>query len=156
MPYQALKCFSMAVSSGVNFPESLGVICCNIWIIREGNELVSHHLIAYLPNFNIFLQLIDMVILSKVYKPNNFGTHKSWQLSFTYIWGLWSNFVDYESFLELNYFNILASCDTTWKTQLNLAISLWGVIFLKFQSTLLHICMVLQVKWMSKLLLHII
>ena len=117
-------------------------------------RLMSHHLIAYLPNFNIFLQLIDMVILSKVCKPNNFGTHKSWRLSFTYIRGLWSNFVDYESFLELNYFNILTSCDRTWKTQLNLAISLWGVIFLKFQRTLLHICMVLQVKWMSKLLLH--
>ena len=53
-----------------------------------------------------------MAILSKGCKPNNFESHNSLKLSFTNIRGLRSNFVDCESFLELNFPDILAACET--------------------------------------------
>ena len=53
-----------------------------------------------------------MAILSKVCKPDNFESHNSLKLSFTNIWGLRSNFVDCESFLESNSPDILALCET--------------------------------------------
>ena len=49
-----------------------------------------------------------MAILSKACKPDNFESHNSLKLSFANIWGLHSNFVDCESFLESNYPDILA------------------------------------------------
>ena len=48
----------------------------------------------------------------KVCKPDNFESHNSLRLSFTIIRGLRSNFVDSESFLELNSPDILALCET--------------------------------------------
>ena len=53
-----------------------------------------------------------MVILSKACKPDNFESHNSLKLSFINIWGLPTNFVDYESFLESNSPEILALCET--------------------------------------------
>ena len=53
-----------------------------------------------------------MTILSKACKPDNFESHNSLKLSFTNIWGLRLNFVDYESFLESNSPEILALCET--------------------------------------------
>ena len=53
-----------------------------------------------------------MAILSKACKPDNFELHNSLKLSFTNIWGLRPNFVDCESFLELNFPDILAVCET--------------------------------------------
>ena len=53
-----------------------------------------------------------MTILSKAFKPDNFESHKSLKLSFTNIRGLRSNFVDCESFLESNFPDILALCET--------------------------------------------
>ena len=53
-----------------------------------------------------------MTILSKAYKPDNFESHNSLNLSFTNIRGLRSNFVDCESFLESNSPDILALCET--------------------------------------------
>ena len=53
-----------------------------------------------------------MAILSKACKPDNFESHDSLKLSFTNIRGLRSNFVDCESFLELNSPDILALCET--------------------------------------------
>ena len=53
-----------------------------------------------------------MSILYKACKPDNFQSHNSLKLSFTNIWGLRSNFVDYESFLESNSLDILALCET--------------------------------------------
>ena len=43
-----------------------------------------------------------MVILSEGCKPDNLELHKSLKLCCTNIWGLCSNFVDCESFLESN------------------------------------------------------
>ena len=53
-----------------------------------------------------------MAILFKACKPGNFESHNSLKLSFTNIWGLHSNFVDCESFLESNSPDILALCET--------------------------------------------
>ena len=53
-----------------------------------------------------------MAILSKRCKPDNFEPHNSLKLSFTNIWGLRSNFVECESFLESNSPDILALCET--------------------------------------------
>ena len=53
-----------------------------------------------------------MAILSKACKPDNFESHNSLKLSFTNILGLRSNFVDCESFLESNFPDILALCET--------------------------------------------
>ena len=53
-----------------------------------------------------------MAILSKGCKPDNFESYTPLKLRFTNIWGLCSNFVDCESFLESNFPDILALCET--------------------------------------------
>ena len=52
-----------------------------------------------------------MAILSKACKPDNLESHNSLKLSLMNIRGLCSNFVDCESFLELNSPDILALCE---------------------------------------------
>ena len=52
-----------------------------------------------------------MAILSKACKPDNFELHNSLKLSFTNIWGLRTNYVDCEAFLESNSPDILAVCE---------------------------------------------
>ena len=74
--------------------------------------LKSHELAAYLSVFNLFLTQWIMTILSKGCKPDNFERHNSLKISFTSIWGLHSNFVECESFLESNSPDILALCET--------------------------------------------
>ena len=74
--------------------------------------MVSHDFTAYLSVFNLLLIQWIMAILPKRCKPDNFEPHNSVKLSFTNIWGLCSNFVEYESFLESNSTDILALCDT--------------------------------------------
>ena len=53
-----------------------------------------------------------MATLSRACKPDNFESHNPPKLSFTNIWGLCSNFIDCESFLESNSPDILAVCET--------------------------------------------
>ena len=53
-----------------------------------------------------------MAILLKACIPDNFESHNSLNLSFSNIWGLHSNSVDCESFLESNSPDILALCET--------------------------------------------
>ena len=65
-----------------------------------------------------------MARLSKGRKPDRFESHSSLKLSFTDIRCLRSNFVECESFLESNFPNILAQCETNWMTRLILAVSL--------------------------------
>ena len=45
-------------------------------------------------------------------KPDKFESHNSLKLSFTNICGLCLNFVECESFLELNFHDILVVCET--------------------------------------------
>ena len=53
-----------------------------------------------------------MATLSKGVRPSNYTTFL--KLSFTNIRVLYSNFVEFESFLELNSPDILALCDTNF------------------------------------------
>ena len=53
-----------------------------------------------------------MAILSKACKPDNFESRNSLKRSFTNIQGLCLNFVDGESFLESNFPDVLALCET--------------------------------------------
>ena len=53
-----------------------------------------------------------MALLSETCKPDNFESQNSLKLSFTNIWCICSNFVDCESFLESNFLDILALCET--------------------------------------------
>ena len=53
-----------------------------------------------------------MAILSKGCKPDNFEPCNSLKLSFTSIYGLHSNFVECESFLESNSPDMLSLCET--------------------------------------------
>ena len=53
-----------------------------------------------------------MAILSKGGKSDNFESHNSLKLSFTNICGVHLNFVKCESFLESNFPDILARCET--------------------------------------------
>ena len=52
-----------------------------------------------------------MAVLSKIFKPDNFESHNSLNLSFMNIQSLCSNFVDCESFLESNSPDVLALCE---------------------------------------------
>ena len=51
------------------------------------------------------------IILSKGHKPDKFELHNFLKLIFTNFRGLCSNFVEFESFLELNSPDILALCE---------------------------------------------
>ena len=53
-----------------------------------------------------------MTVLSKASKPNNFESHNFLKLCFTNIRGLYSSFIDCESFLESNSPDILALIET--------------------------------------------
>ena len=53
-----------------------------------------------------------MTILSKGCKPDHFESHNSLKLSFTNIRDFCLNFVECESFLESNYHDVLAVCET--------------------------------------------
>ena len=59
-----------------------------------------------------FLTQLITAILSKGCEPYNFEPCNSLKLSFTNIWGLRSNFVECDSFLESNSPDILALCET--------------------------------------------
>ena len=86
--------------------------------------LVSHELTAYFSVFNLFLTQLFMVILSKECRPDKFELRNSLKLSFIYIRGFCSNFVECGSFLETNSLDILAPCEPNLMTQLILAIFL--------------------------------
>ena len=63
------------------------------------------------PTFLIFNSfLTQLAILSEVSEPDNFESHDSLKLSFVNIWGLWSNFIDSESFCESNSPDIIELC----------------------------------------------
>ena len=117
VPCCTWKCLPTAIPSGVDISE---VTECHL--LRQMNSqwmslkllqgLVSNKLTAYLPAFDIFLTQWIIAILSKGFKAENFESQNSLKLSFTNIWGLSSNFVDCDSFLELNSPNILGLCET--------------------------------------------
>ena len=106
--------------------------------------LLSHELIVYLSDFDLFLNQWIMAILSKRHKSDNFESHNSLKLSFTSIRVLCLNFVECELFLESNSNDILALYKTNLDDSMILAISLWGIIFLKSKRILLFMCTVFR------------
>ena len=93
------------------FPRSLDVICYDRWVLSESHKIISRIGTSWtcsLPSiFNLFLT-------SKGCKPDNFEPHPSMKFSLVNIWGLCSNFVECESFLESNFSDILAVWDKLW------------------------------------------
>ena len=79
---------------------SLGVICYDRWVLSEGQGSLSHELTACL-FFNLF-KLNELWPCSKACRPDSFEWRNFLKLSFSNIWGLRSNFVDCESFIESN------------------------------------------------------
>ena len=104
--------------------------------------------VSWIHSQPVFLDLFlthKMSILWKGSKPDNFELHNSLKLSFAYISGLCSNFVECGSFLKSNSPDVFALCETnlnnsidsgnfkmrqTWMTHLILAILRRGIIFL--------------------------
>ena len=113
----AWKCVPTAISSGVDISN---VSRCHMlrsmssqWRSQKLLQgLVSHELTAYLSVFNLFLTQWIMAILSKGCKPDKFEPRNSLKISFTNIWGLCSNFVEYESFRKSTSPGILALSKT--------------------------------------------
>ena len=100
LPCRAWKFVSTPISSGVDISEVPGCYLLLQMSSQWGSQkllqgLVSHELTAYLSLFDLFLTQLIMAIM----------------LSFTNIWGLYSNFVDYKSFLESNSPDILSLCE---------------------------------------------
>ena len=101
------------------FMRSLGVICYDIWVLREGRKnyfkdwclMNSQLTFLFLTNLNL-MNLWQFKLLSKASKPDNFESHNFLKLRSANIPGLHSNFVDCESFLESNCPDILALCET--------------------------------------------
>ena len=60
-----------------------------------------------------------MALLSKGFKPGNFEPHNSLKLSFMNNWGLRSNFVECDSFLESNSPDIVALFETNLNGSIN-------------------------------------
>ena len=81
-----------------------------------------------------------MVILTKAYKPDNFETHNSLKLSFMNIWGLCSNFVNCESFVETNSPDILALCETNLDDSTDFSFSVRGDVPLIWMDSSVHMC----------------
>ena len=69
--------------------------------------------------FSLLFKLDEMAILSKVYVLDNFKLQNSLKLSFTNIRGFPSNFVGCESFLESNFPDIFALCETNVEDSIN-------------------------------------
>ena len=99
-------CVPTAISGGVDISDVPG--CHFLWqtSYQRGSQkllegLVSHEFTAYISVFHIFLIQWIMAILSKRCKPDNFELHNSLKLSFTYICGIRSHFVECESWILL-------------------------------------------------------
>ena len=102
--------------------------------------LLSHELTVYLSNFHPFLTQWIMAILSKGCKPDTFDSHNSLQLSFLNIWGLYSNFVECESFLESWHFCfiILALTETDSIDSSNFSMRGYLPLIRKDSNTYMH------------------
>ena len=105
VPCCTRRCVSTAISGGVDISEVPE--CHLLWQTSSQwgshkllQALVSHDLTAYLSVFNLFLTQWIMARLSKGFKPDNSESKNSIKLSFTNIWRLHSNFVEFQSFLE--------------------------------------------------------
>ena len=110
----AWKCALQLFSVVQIFLMYQGVICCNRWPLSDGhkNNFKDWCLMNSQPAF-LFLTYFKLNEIWRYYQKyinQIILNHNSLKLSFTNIWGLCSDFVDCESFLESNSPNILALC----------------------------------------------
>ena len=129
VPCHAWKCVPTTISSGLDISEVPGCHLLPQISSQWGSQkllqwLVFQELTAYLSVSNLLLTQWIMAILSKGCKLDNFESCKSLKLSFTNTWGLHSNFVECESFLESKSHDILALCEANLDESIGLAISL--------------------------------
>ena len=108
VPRHIRKCVPKTNSGDWIFPRSLWV---SFFMTHELSEMSYHELTVYLSAFDPFLSQWIMAILSKGHKPDNFESHNSLKPNFTNIRG-YSNFVECDSFLESNYPEIFAPCES--------------------------------------------
>ena len=90
---------------------------------------------------NTLFSLLEMTILSKRCKSDNFESHNSLKLSFTNIWGLCANFLECKSFLESNSPDTLAQCETNLEDLIysgNFSVMGYIPLNLKYSLTRLH------------------
>ena len=115
VPYLTWKCVPTAIFGGADISKVPGWhllwLMSSQWSPKLLQGLVFHELTAYFSVFDLFLTQGIMAI-SKGCKLDNFVSHNSLKLSCNNIWGLCSNFVECESFLESNSPDILALCET--------------------------------------------
>ena len=79
--------------------------------------------------------------ISKTCKPDNFELHNSLKLRFTNMWGIHLNFVDCESFLELNSPDIVALYETNQDFSIdsgNFSVRGYLLLIRKDSSTHMH------------------
>ena len=122
-------------------------------VTKITSKIGSHELTACLSVFDLFLTQWIMTI-SKGCTPDNFESKNSLKLSFTNICGLHSNLTECEFSLNQTLLKLLFYVRQTWMTHLILALSLWGVVFLKYERILLLTFMVLQFMWRKDFLLQ--
>ena len=142
------------------FSRSLGVICYNRWVLSTGHRIYFKDLYLSLINskptfwFWHFLTQWDGYINQRKFKPDNFKLHNSLKLSSTNIWGLCSNFVEFESSLESKFPHIFVPFETSLGDLTDSGnFSVKGYLPL-IRKILLLICMVLQFMWRKDFLLH--
>ena len=81
-----------------------------------------------------------MAILSKGSKLDNFESHTFLKLSFRNIWGLCSNFVECESYLESNFADVLALRETNLDDSIDIGnFSVRGYLPLTRKNSITHI-----------------
>ena len=123
------------------FLRSLDVICYDRWVLSEGhrNYFKDCCLVNSQPTLLFSTYLNSMVILSKTSKADNFESQNSLKLSFTNIWGLYSNFVDFIAFLESNSPDILALCEANLDDSIDSGnLSVWGYLPLIRKDSSIH------------------
>ena len=129
------KCVPIAISKGMDICKVPG---CSLlqqissqWKWQKLLQgLMSHELVTYFSVFNLFLTLWIITILSKGSKPDNFEPRNSLKCSLWIFETFMLFLLNVNLFLNKTLLRFLCSVRQTWATQLILAISLWGIIFL--------------------------
>ena len=136
-----MEVFSTAISSGVNISKVPGCHLSQQMSSQWGSQkllqgLVSYEITTYLSVSNLFLIQWIMAILSKGCKPDKLEPNNSQILALQIFEGFVTILLNVNLSLNQTLRTYLLFRQT-WMTQVILAISLWGVIFLRYEKILL-------------------